>query len=176
MRGNPKGAMDDSNDMQQENRLVCTWRSGPFGLSGLDGVAEGFSRLLESGDVIAVQAPMGTGKTTFVAALARVMGALDAASSPTFALCQEYPLGSSGDVEGVERALVLRHLDLYRIGSDRELLDLGWEEWMEDGRAITLVEWPERAADHFPDRARVLRIEQQPDGLRLASLWVRESV
>lgn len=152
--------------------LKCTWRSGAFALGQLDRVVGEFRACVEWGDVIAVQAPMGTGKTTFIAALARVMGAPDAASSPTFALCQEYPIPAA---DGGQDRLV-RHLDLYRIEHVAELRDLGWEEMMYDEDALTLVEWPERAADHFPERAKLLRMEAQPDGLRLASLWLRESV
>lgn len=148
--------------------LKCKWRSDPFGLSQLNDVASAFRVFVDWGDVVALQAPMGTGKTTFVSALAKVMGAVDAASSPTFALCQEYPVA--------EDNRVLRHLDLYRIQHESELRNLGWEELMDDSKALTFVEWPERAADHFPEHAMLLRLERQPDGLRLASLWVRESV
>lgn len=152
--------------------LRCIWRSAPFGMAQIEEVATAFRVLVNWGDVVALQAPMGTGKTTFVAAFARVMGAIDAASSPTFSLCQEYPL--QDDAIGARRTI--RHLDLYRINHTSELLGLGWDELMEDGGAITFVEWPERAADHFPDHTKLLRIERQPDGLRLAALWVRETV
>lgn len=152
----------------QRDSLKCKWRSDPFGLSQLNEVASAFRVFVDWGDVVALQAPMGTGKTTFVSALAKVMGAADEASSPTFALCQEYPVG--------EGNRVLRHLDLYRIERESELQNLGWEELMDDSKALTFVEWPERAADHFPEHAMLLRLELQPDGLRLASLWVRESV
>jgi len=107
-----------------------------------------------------------------VAALATLLGAQDVASSPTFALCQEYPIKGRS---GISEQRTIRHLDLYRIQHDSELHGLGWEELMEDRGAITLVEWPERAADHFPDRAKLLRIERQPDDLRLAALWVKET-
>jgi len=154
------------------NLLRCIWRSQPYGLKQLAEVTREFRDLVDWGDVIAVQAPMGTGKTTFVASLARTIGAVDDASSPTFALCQEYPLEEAESGQ----ALLMRHFDLYRINHESELRDLGWDELMDDRRALTLVEWPERAADHFPDHAKLLRLECQPDGLRLAALWVRESV
>ncbi|HCZ09039.1 MAG TPA: tRNA (adenosine(37)-N6)-threonylcarbamoyltransferase complex ATPase subunit type 1 TsaE [Flavobacteriales bacterium] len=156
----------------EEKQLRCIWRSQPYDLSQLRGAVGSFFQHIAWGDVVAVQAPMGTGKTTFVSALAQVLGAQDVASSPTFALCQEYPLEERA---GSTEKRTIRHLDLYRIQHDSELRGLGWDELMEDAGAITLVEWPERAADHFPDRAKLLRIERQPDGLRLASLWVRET-
>ena len=46
---------------------------------------------------------------------------------------------------------------------------------MADNAALTFVEWPERAADHFPEDALLLRLERLPDDLRMASLWQRES-
>ena len=163
-------AEQGASDIDASGKLTCRWRSQPFGLVQLPEMADAFRAHVEWGDVVAVQAPMGTGKTTFVAALAKALGTRDVASSPTFALCQEYP------VDSAEGERVLRHLDLYRINHVSELRGLGWEELMDDPTALTMVEWPERAADHFPDHAMVLRIERQPDGLRIAALWVRESV
>lgn len=151
-------------------QLTKVWDSAPFGLKGLPEVAGRLAQQLEWGEVIALQAPMGTGKTTLVAAVARHHGAEDAASSPTFALCQSYPLASDGAT-----SRLIRHLDLYRIRHEDELQDLGWEELMHDAEALTFVEWPERAADHFPDHTRLLRMECLPDGMRMATLWQRES-
>jgi tRNA threonylcarbamoyladenosine biosynthesis protein TsaE len=148
--------------------LSCLWRSGSYGMNDIAMAAAELAGRLTWGQVIALQAPMGTGKTTLVAALARHFKAEDAASSPTFALCQSYPI--SGD----ERR-VIRHLDLYRIRHSDELLDLGWDELMEDEDALTFVEWPEKAADHFPQTALLLRIEKLPDGKRMAALWQRDS-
>ena len=155
-----------------EKALQCMWRSQSYGVAQVREAAEGFWQHIAWGDVVAIQAPMGTGKTTFVAALAKFLGAQDVASSPTFALCQEYLIEGRDEPRGQR---TIRHLDLYRIQHVSELHGLGWDELMEDQGAVTLVEWPERAADHFPERAKLLRIERQPDGLRLASLWVRET-
>ena len=151
-------------------QLKKIWGSSPFGLKGLQEVAAELAEHLEWGEVIALQAPMGTGKTTLVSALARHHGSEDAASSPTFSLCQIYP------VCGAEpNPKLIRHMDLYRIRHTDELFDLGWDELMNDPAALTFVEWPERAANHFPERARLLRMERLPDGMRVASLWKRES-
>ncbi len=151
-------------------QLQKIWGSSPFGLKGLKEAAAELADHLEWGEVIALQAPMGTGKTTLVAALVRHHGSEDAASSPTFALCQSYPISLAG-----APSRLIRHLDLYRIRHTDELFDLGWDELMHDPTALTFVEWPERAADHFPERARLLRIERLPDGMRVATLWQRES-
>ena len=99
---------------------------------------------------------MGTGKTTFVSALAQVLGAQDVASSPTFALCQEYPLEERA---GSTEKQTIRHLDLYRIQHDSELRGLGWDELMEDAGAITLVEWPERGIGYLPEATHIITLD-----------------
>ena len=150
------------------SELVRVWHSGPYGVPNLGQVVADLVPNLKWGQVVALQAPMGTGKTTLVAAIARHFKAEDAASSPTFALCQVYPLaGDSGRL--------IRHLDLYRIRHSDELLDLGWDELMDDADALTFVDWPEKAADHFPQTALLLRIEKLPDGRRMATLWQRDT-
>ena len=58
--------------------------------------------------------------------------------SPSFTLVQDYPIGD----------LVLRHIDLYRLGDASELQELGLEA--PESHEVWLVEWPERAGDHFP--------------------------
>src|SRR5512132_125562 len=71
--------------------------------------------LLRGGDAIALSGPLGIGKTELARALIRARaGAAIEVPSPSFTLVQDYPL------EG----LVIRHIDLYRIGKPAELVEL----------------------------------------------------
>jgi tRNA threonylcarbamoyladenosine biosynthesis protein TsaE len=56
----------------------------------------------------------------------------------------------------------LRHIDLYRLESLDELEALGFEDLVSDDRAITLIEWPERAVGLLPDA--YLLVELQATG------------
>jgi tRNA threonylcarbamoyl adenosine modification protein YjeE len=83
---------------------------------------------------------LGAGKTTLARAIVRNLAGdpgLDV-PSPTFTLMQGYetPAGP------------LVHADLYRIGGEGELHEIGWDEWL--GRSVLLVEWPERAGSALP--------------------------
>ncbi|MBI1868592.1 MAG: tRNA (adenosine(37)-N6)-threonylcarbamoyltransferase complex ATPase subunit type 1 TsaE [Methylocystis sp.] len=91
--------------------------------------------LLKAADLVTLTGDLGSGKTTFARALLRAATGCSwlEAPSPTFTLMQTY--------EGRDYRIV--HADLYRVESERELAELGWEEATED--ALTLVEWPERA-------------------------------
>ncbi len=84
---------------------------------------------------------LGAGKTTLVKGLAEAMGAAerDEVSSPTFTLVHEYEGERSG------RPLLLYHLDLYRLETERQVEQLGIGEMLEEN-AIILVEWGEKFA------------------------------
>ncbi|HEQ72339.1 MAG TPA: tRNA (adenosine(37)-N6)-threonylcarbamoyltransferase complex ATPase subunit type 1 TsaE, partial [Spirochaetia bacterium] len=94
------------------------------------------------------------GKTTLVKGIARGLGITESVTSPTFALIQEY-----------EGALPLYHVDLYRIGSDAEVDDLGLEEYLY-GDGVTVIEWPEKAVPFLPDTTITVTISVMDDGGR----------
>ena len=85
--------------------------------------------------VFLFEAPMGAGKTTFIKVLCTRLGVQDTMSSPTYAVVNEY---ATGDHQRVY------HFDLYRLKSTAELLDIGFEEYLESGNYL-FIEWPELA-------------------------------
>jgi tRNA threonylcarbamoyladenosine biosynthesis protein TsaE len=86
---------------------------------------------LKQGDLVLLTGELGSGKTTFVRGLARGTGASAPVASPTFQLVRIYP----GRIQ-------LAHVDLYRLGSNAEVADLGLEELLDQG--VVVVEWGER--------------------------------
>ncbi len=114
------------------------------------------------GDVIALSGPLGAGKTSFargfIRARAAHMGAGEVGEvpSPTFTLVQVY------DIPGG----AVWHVDLYRLEDEGEVFELGLEDAFAD--AITLVEWPERAAGMLPAEKLdlVLSFGAEPDDRR----------
>lgn len=88
---------------------------------------------LPCGSVVWLTGDLGTGKTTFVQALAAAAGA-EPAHSPTFSLVHEYE-GPDG---------VIFHADCYRLRTPYEALDLDFPEMLRHARLL-LVEWPDRA-------------------------------
>jgi len=98
---------------------------------------------------------MGAGKTTLIKGLCTQLGVVDATSSPTFAIVNEYT-APQGPVY---------HFDFYRIKSEQEAFDLGYEDYFySDGYCF--VEWPEKIATLLPSDAISIRITAQPDGSR----------
>ncbi|HEX4298829.1 MAG TPA: tRNA (adenosine(37)-N6)-threonylcarbamoyltransferase complex ATPase subunit type 1 TsaE [Devosia sp.] len=102
---------------------------------------------LEAGDLVLLSGGLGAGKTALARAILRVLLA-DAGlevPSPSFALVQPY--------EGNGRTVL--HADLYRLGGDREVDELGLFDRPE---AIVLVEWPERSHDLLSRPARLVQL------------------
>ena len=112
-------------------------------------------RELKSGDVVALEGPLGAGKTVFVQGLAGALGITEAVSSPTFTIISEY-----------RGSMTLYHMDLYRLNSPEEFAFLGVEEIIE-GDGVTVVEWGEKAGDELPERSIRVNITIGDDGERL---------
>lgn len=121
-----------------------------------EAIAEGLAPSLGPSDVVYLEGDLGVGKTTFARGLARGLGArAREVASPTFALVNEYA-GESG-------AIVLRHLDLYRLeDTARELALLGLPESVA-GTPVC-VEWPRSAIREVLAPTVEVRIETLPGG------------
>jgi tRNA threonylcarbamoyladenosine biosynthesis protein TsaE len=97
-----------------------------------------FARELRAGDVVGLWGPLGSGKTTFIKAIAAERLGSDPVSSPTFTFWHRYKGNPPID-----------HLDLYRVEDPRELTELGLEDAF-DGTSIVLVEWWRNAPGLLP--------------------------
>ncbi|MBN8628174.1 MAG: tRNA (adenosine(37)-N6)-threonylcarbamoyltransferase complex ATPase subunit type 1 TsaE [Planctomycetes bacterium] len=96
-------------------------------------------RLLFDGAVVALNGPLGAGKTRLVQAVAEARGhERSEVVSPTFTLIQEY-----------RGPRPVYHFDAYRLRDDDEFLNLGPDEYF-DGDGVTIVEWGERVSRCLP--------------------------
>ena len=126
-------------------------------LEDLGNAAREFLAQIGDHRLLAFEAPMGAGKTTFIAALCRELGVdADAVSSPTFALVNEYRTSAGEQVF---------HFDFYRIENPSEALDIGLYEYLDSG-CLCLMEWPGNIAGLLPEETLIIRIQVAPDGVR----------
>lgn len=106
-----------------------------------------FAARLVPGDIIALYGDLGAGKTEFVRGVCDFFSVGDIVSSPTFTIINSY----SGTMpEDDDDEIRIYHLDLYRINSERELSEIGFDECMAAEDAIKLVEWAEKAENTMP--------------------------
>lgn len=97
-------------------------------------------RQLGAGAVIALRGDLGSGKTCMVQGIAAGLGVAPTAcvNSPTFVIINEY-----------DGPVPLFHFDLYRLADGNELIDLGWEDYL-DSRGVIAIEWAERMGSLLP--------------------------
>ena len=108
---------------------------------------EKLGRTLVSGAVVALYGGLGVGKTVFTRGLAAGLGLSINISSPTFTIVNEYP----GDVP-------LFHFDMYRLESEKELFDIGWDDYLDRG-GVCVVEWSEKVPGAFPPDTVTVKLE-----------------
>ncbi|MBB3952274.1 tRNA (adenosine(37)-N6)-threonylcarbamoyltransferase complex ATPase subunit type 1 TsaE [Aureimonas jatrophae] len=111
------------------------------------------------GDLLALEGDLGAGKSTLARAFLRAL-ARDPeleVPSPTYTLVQLY-----------DTAPPAAHADLYRLGDEAEVDELGLRDILDDG--ILLVEWPERAPDLLRQASLRIRLRDAPNGGRIAQI------
>lgn len=109
-------------------------------------LAEQVAHKITKGAVLALYGDLGSGKTTFTRYLVESLGLKARVQSPTFVLARKYQNDS----------FVINHLDLYRLTSKEEAMDIGIEEYLKNSDEITVIEWPENIEDILPiDTARI---------------------
>jgi len=99
---------------------------------------------------------MGSGKTTLIKTLTKILGVTDMTSSPTFSLVNEY-ISHKGDI--------LYHFDFYRIKKEEEALDMGVDDYFYSGN-YCFVEWPDKIENLVPLNAVAIYITVNADGTR----------
>lgn len=106
--------------------------SRKYHINELEDVAK---QILESATskTILFYGEMGTGKTTLIKALVKILGCNDDVSSPTFSIVNEY---------SIEDDLVY-HFDFYRLNDEEEAYNFGIEDYLDSG-AWLFIEWPDQ--------------------------------
>jgi tRNA threonylcarbamoyladenosine biosynthesis protein TsaE len=118
---------------------------------------------LAAGDVVGLIGELGAGKTCFVQGLVRGLGATAHATSPTFVLVNQY-----------RGRVPVHHVDVYRVDSLAELLDLGLPELFA-GDGVTVVEWADKLGSLLPDDAILVRIAGVGDEPRQITIERQET-
>lgn len=96
-------------------------------------LAERLAKDFKGQEVVLLIGELGAGKTIFVKGIAAGLGVKDVhqVCSPSYTLINIY-----------QAKYPIFHIDLYRLGKNSEILDLGWEDYI--GQGVIVVEWAEK--------------------------------
>lgn len=110
--------------------------------------------------VILFHGEMGVGKTTFIKQFCKSLGVLEATSSPTFSLVNEYQTNTNQ---------LVYHFDFYRLNHEIEAMDMGIDDYLYSGNWC-FIEWAEKIPNLIPDSHSVITISLLEDGNRSLEL------
>jgi len=96
-------------------------------------LAKKLARDFKGQEVVLLIGELGAGKTIFAKGIAAGLGLKDVhqVCSPSYTLVNIY-----------QAKYPIFHIDLFRLGKNSEILDLGWEDYL--GQGIIIVEWAEK--------------------------------
>ena len=127
-------------------------------------VSNAIRALIPQFQVFCFHGDLGAGKTTYIKKIVKDLGVEEGTSSPSFSIVNEY-VTKNGEA--------IYHFDLYRLKRAEELLDIGWEDYLNSNSPI-FVEWPEMAiqfipkdaihifiTDHLPNRTLLITDEHE---------------
>jgi len=102
-------------------------------------LARRIAHLLKGGEILFFEGPIGAGKTVMVKEIVKNFGFKKLPVSASFSLLKKYQ----------NKNITLYHADLFRL-KEGEMFNLGFEEMLEDEKAVLLIEWAEPAKNFFP--------------------------
>lgn len=131
-----------------------------FRLSDIDQIADALCEAFDS-PIVVFHGDIGSGKTTLIKSIVRSLGSSDPVSSPTFSIVNDYSLKNGS----------IYHFDLYRIKDTTEVLDIGFEEYLNSKQWL-FIEWPEHVLDLLPSDANVIHIDVNNNKSRSLKLTI----
>lgn len=114
-------------------------------------LGERLSALLNGGEIIALIGELGSGKTVFVHGIAAGLGVQESVHSPSFTILNEY-----------HGRLILYHFDFYRLKSEEEVWNLGWQDYLNNS-GIIVIEWADRFPKVLPEERLEIRFSPDRD-------------
>lgn len=105
------------------------------------------------GQIYCLNGDLGTGKTVFSQGFGAGLGITEPIVSPTFTILKEYEEGR----------IPLYHFDVYRIGSEDEMEEIGYFDIIDGGYGVSLIEWSVLIKSILPKERIEVTIRKNPE-------------
>ena len=112
-------------------------------------LAKKLARNFKGDEVVLLEGELGAGKTIFAKGIAAGLNLKDIhqVCSPSYTLVNIY-----------QAKYLIFHIDLYRLSRDKDIIDLGWEDYL--GQGVVVVEWAEKIDFELEGIRVIFKIEE----------------
>jgi len=121
-------------------------------------IIRGIDLTVNKGEFVGIIGPNGAGKTTLTKFIAKESGVKENIVSPTFTIIKEY-----------EGKLPFYHMDVYRIDSEDDMYDMGYDEYIYS-EGVTVIEWADLIKGILPEERIEIRMKRIDDEKREISI------
>ncbi|MDX1905060.1 MAG: tRNA (adenosine(37)-N6)-threonylcarbamoyltransferase complex ATPase subunit type 1 TsaE [Thermonemataceae bacterium] len=122
-------------------------------VNDLEKIASEIIALCGNQPIWVFEGTMGAGKTTLIKAIAKMWGIEDEVSSPTFSIVNHYQKENKN----------FYHFDFYRLNSEQEAFDIGYEEYFYEKNAYCWIEWASKIPNLLPLKYVQIEISALPN-------------
>jgi tRNA threonylcarbamoyladenosine biosynthesis protein TsaE len=119
---------------------VIDWQTDLNDVEQTSELAHQIGEKLNGGEILQLVGDMGSGKTTFVKALAAGAGSKDHVSSPSFTISNQYKT----------KDLTIYHFDFHRL-NEPGIMRSELAEIIKDDNAVVVIEWADIVEDVLPE-------------------------
>ena len=98
----------------------------------------------KQGDIYCLEGDLGVGQTIIAKGMSKFFNVKENITSPTFTILKSYDINH----KSIKK---IHHFDLYRIKNIDELINIGFDEYINDKKSISIIEWPEVAYELLPN-------------------------
>lgn len=123
------------------------------------------SQKIRGGQILLLSGDLGAGKTALVKGIAKGLGIKNEITSPTFTLMNIYPINN----KKTSALNQMVHIDTYRLKHEKELVEIGAEDYLGKENTVCLIEWPEKIIELLKkpnldkEKMMIINIEHSED-------------
>jgi len=142
--------MYNSDVMKEKNEVRNNMKITANNLKDTEKLGKIIAKCLEKGAVICLDGELGAGKTSLTQFIAKEFDVKEYMVSPTFTIIKEY-----------DGKLPFFHIDAYRMGSEDDMYDLGFDEYIYS-EGVTVIEWADLIRGMLPEERvniKIIRID-----------------
>ncbi len=132
-----------------------------FSIKEINNVVKEIFKILSSSNldeatVVTLSGDLGAGKTTLTQGIAREFGIKEKVVSPTFVIIKKYKIKNP-------KWETLVHIDAYRLEKNEEMLNLGWQEIIQNPKNLVFLEWPEKISKIIPNKITKIKLRHHKE-------------